>query len=180
MANLIDSTYFDQGNEISLPSGKYDDRTTFITRFEKEFLIRVFGYTLYKYIAAYSAETSAQRIKDIVEGKEFTITSGSTTFTYKWNGLKNTEKISPIAYYIFYKYVTDHQSIVSTTGETQANHENSTGVLGTKALKAWNEMYELTSNELNYCSLYYFMQENSDDYPEWEYKGFEEMNSFDI
>ena len=93
--SLIDATYFK--NDINLPSETYGNLSGFIAKFEKELLIRLFGYGLYKLINAYNAETSPQRIKDIVVGKEFT----DGDYTYKWNGLVNAEKVSIIAYYVY-------------------------------------------------------------------------------
>jgi hypothetical protein len=179
MANLITYEYFDQYNMINLPVPSADDRTGFITHFEKEYLIRVFGYTLYKLIAAYNANTSPQRIKDIVTGKEFE----ESPFTYKWNGLINAEKESPIAYYVYFKYMKAHETHTTTQGEKKNKGANSDNVINDhKLINAWNEMCQLTGNQNDYRvdSIYYFMTKNIETYPEWQFEGFEKINSFGI
>ncbi len=176
--SLIDSTYFI--NDINLPIGKYDNTASFITKFEKKFLVRVFGYTLYKLIAAYDIAHPAyseQRIRDIIEGKEFI----ESPFTYKWNGLINTDLISPIAYYIYYCYQEQKQTHTGSSGETTKDSIDISYSV-TKMISAWNKMVDLTGtkNAYNIDSLYYFMTKNAETYPEWEFKDFEKLNSFGI
>jgi hypothetical protein len=175
--SLIDITYLDQV-DVNLPIPSSDDRSDFILRYEPEFLKKVFGYTLYKLIAAYG-EASEQRIKDIVEGKEFE----EDIYTYKWNGLKNTDKISPIAYYVYYMYMEKHASHTTTQGEKVIKNENSESVSPiNKMINAWQNMVQLVGNVNDYRidSLYYFMSRNIDTYTEWQFEGFENINLFGI
>lgn len=175
--SLIDKSYFI--NDISLPDGRYDgDYTTEIAKYEKEFLIKCFGYTLYKLIAAYTS-ISPQRIKDIVEGKEFEL----SPYTYKWNGLKNTELISPLAYYCYFNIMTDKISSTYSIGEVKPSTENGTIVdSGIKLVRAWNNMFDLVGLPNNYRvdSLYYFMLQNYATYPEWQFEGFQNINTYGI
>jgi hypothetical protein len=176
--SLIDSTYFI--NDINLPTGKYDDTALFITKFEKKFLVRVFGYTLYKLIAAYDSahpENTVQRIRDIIEGKEFE----ESPFTYRWNGLINTDLISPIAYYVYYYYQKQKQTHTGTSGETKKDIIDISDT-NIKLVKAWQNMVDLVGsrNEYNVDSIYYFMMKNQATYPEWQFEPFENINSFGI
>lgn len=179
--SLIDATYFK--NDINLPSETYGNLTGFITKFEKELLIRLFGYGLYKLISSYNAETSEQRIKDIVEGKEFT----DGDYTYKWNGLVNTEKVSIIAYYVYYYVMRDRVSQSTTTGEIIPGHENAEAIeIQAKVQSAWVKMLELigetSQGSWTYQnSLYNFMAKYNADYSEWQYKPIGgTVNMFDL
>lgn len=181
--SLIDNTYFTA--EINLPSEKYGQLTAFISRCEKEILVKLFGYTLYKLIAAYDKATSPQRIKDIVEGKEFELDGK----TYNWNGLINSDKISILAFYVYYHYQRYKLSTTSTTGEVKDKHENSESIeLSNKIAMAWHRMvvligdYHHSSYNLSeyFNSLHYFMEANYAAYPEWEYTEIGEVNSFDL
>lgn len=182
--SLIDATYFK--NDINLPSETYGNLTGFIAKFEKELLIRLFGYGLYKLIAAYDSAhptETAQRIRDIIEGKEFT----DGDYTYKWNGLVNTEKESIIAYYIYYHVMRDRVSQTSTTGEIIPAHENAEAIeIQAKVQSAWRKMLELigeiSQGSWTYQnSLYNFMAKNNADYPEWQYEPMGgTVNMFDL
>lgn len=184
MANLIDYTYFVDDINVPDANGTYSTLDDFITKFEKKYLIRVLGYTLYKLIAAYDSahpEASEQRIRDIIEGKEFQ--SDDLVFTYKWNGLKNTDLISPIAYYVYYHHQVSKITHTSTSGEKKNAIENSQPVeTSFKLYDAWNNMVDLTGkiNDYKVDSLYYFMYKNADTYPEWEFEEFDYINSFGI
>ena len=190
--SLINQTYF--VGEINIPVKTYGNIDTFISRYEREILIKLFGYTLYKLISAYSStnpSASPQRIRDIIEGKEFELDG----FIYKWNGLINPEKESIIAYYVYYHYVRSQQSHTSTTGETKDNHENANNVeVFPKIQYAWNKMLRLIGDqsldipdmsmkyEYNeyFNSLMFFMMQNYSDYPEWQWQIIESVNAFDL
>lgn len=187
---LIDATYFN--DEISLPANKYSDLDSFIERFGRELLIKLFGYTLYKLIDAYDPDNKTdteQRIRDIIEGKEFT----ENDRTYKWNGLVNTEKVSVIAYYVYVHYLRQKETQTTTTGESKNKKVNSVSASPAyKMSNAWSCMniligpYCLYSDYYPggmtdyYNSLFYFMSKNYDIYPEWEWSEMGSVNSFDL
>lgn len=187
---LIDASYF--WGEINLPNNKYSDLDSFIERFEKELLIKLFGYTLYKLISAYDPDNPTgtdQRIRDIIEGKEFILNDK----TYKWNGLRNSEKISVIAYYIYVHYMRSIETQTTTTGESKNKKVNSIPVSpAQKISNAWIRLQKLIGpycltasyypggmNEY-YNSLFYFMSDNYDTYPEWEWSEIGSVNTFDL
>ena len=164
---LTDSSYF--VGDINIPDSSFSNLSTYITRFEKEILLKAFGYELYLLIAAYNTakpEDSEQRIRDIVEGKEFIY----STYLMKWNGLINSDKKSLIAYYVFFKWLKSHQSSTTNQGEVSSVNENSSKISpGTRLAEAWFNLKELygdpDQNEMN-SSLYNFLKANDDIYPE--------------
>lgn len=180
--SLIDSTYF--VGDIQLDVGEYSTLSSFITVYEKQFLIKAFGYELYKEIAAYDSETSDQRIKDLVEGKEYTIDWNGRSQLIKYNGLINTDLISPIAYYVYYHFVRGQASINVTTGQIKPNNENASNAdLSMQVQGSWNRLLELTGYEgqnLNIPSIYNFINENITEYPEWDFTDFGFVNAFDL
>ena len=176
--SLIDKTYFNQ--EINIPDSDYKGLSAIITRYEKEVLISLFGYALWKLINAYNESASSQRIKDIVEGKEYTA-SGETI---KWNGLQNTDKVSLIAYYVFYWYLRNATTRTSTLGEVGSKMENATTASPVQRLSgAWQrlrELYGFASQDSLIASAYNFMTEHESDYDEWVFTDIGTVNSFDL
>lgn len=187
--SLIDDTYFI--NDIALPSNTYSDYSDMITRFEREFLIKAFGYDLYKLINVYDSDnptTSSQRIRDIVEGKEFTVSS----YTYKWEGLINSQKDSPIAYYVYCQIMLNNQTHTTTIGENALEYENAQRAnVNAKVSRAWARMKEQLGeffiynipafgDELYNNSLFFFMSLNWSTYPEWRWDNFGSINDFDL
>lgn len=85
-------------------------------------------------------KTSAlQKWKDLVDGVEF---DGK-----KWNGLRYTigaQKISIIAYYIYFFYLKEDFATYSTTGIQVAKSENATSQLpNEKQTTAWNKFVNM-------------------------------------
>ena len=148
--SLIDSTYFI--GEIALPTFKFKPITDYITRYENRVIYDLFGYTLGNLIIAYDSGTSPQKIKDIVEGKEYTISADSTGYynpggediQIKWNGLLNTNKVSLLAYWIYYWFCRENDSYITNIAGVKAKAENAENVGFTaKAAYSWNEMQKL-------------------------------------
>jgi hypothetical protein len=176
--SLIDNTYFNL--DINLPARKEDNITAFIAKYEPEFLELVFGCTLAKLIAAY-APASEQRIKDIVDGKEYIIND----ITYTWKGLK-TLNDSPIAYYVYCQVMRNRITHTSTTGETKSKRENSDNAeTNMKVQQAHLRMLELIGEQ---CSTYihynnslmHFISNFTDIYPEFNQSFFGSVNAFDL
>ena len=176
--SLIDSTYFVR--DISLPTGAYNDITATITRYERDILIHLFGYDLYKLLAAYNSGTSPQRIKDIVEGKEY----AEGSYYVKWNGLQNTDKVSLLAYYVYIQYIRDHALDFQNVGATASNVENAVNVgPGTLIRRASAKLIELAgySGQDTYApSLYNFLTKYVADYPEWIWNEVKFENDFGL
>jgi hypothetical protein len=173
---VIDSTYF--YNLIHIPSlGNTVNAASFadyLTQYEKESIERLLGYELAKEVLAYTTGTG--RISDIVNGKEFTVNSR----LYKWIGLKNTEKKSIIANYVYYKYMEDNASQNFVVGNSIPQAENSERVNPvSKMVLAYNNMLKMVD------VLYLFLEENAIIYPEFKRSDIDEdflnyRNSLDL
>jgi len=176
--SLIDKTYF--VFEINIPDSEFDDLDAYITRYEKEILQKVLGYALWKLVSAYTTG-SDQRIKDIVEGKEYTNSDGDLI---KWNGLKNEDKISFIAYYVYYWYSRNKSSMLGQLGQIKPKTESSSPASPAMSLsQSWLRMKTLAGSarqDLNMPSLYNFLTENESDYPEWVFEELGSVNAFDL
>ena len=174
--SLINETYFI--GDISIPPNDFGNILTYVTKYERQCLIDTLGYALYKEIAAYTVSGSTQRIKDIVEGKEYTFDD----MTVKWGGLVNDEKESPLAYYIYYFYMKGNKTITGNVNEMALQSENSESAsIVDKLVYSWDKFMELAFHYVYpFNSLFAFLQQNESTYPEWEivYRG--RVNQFDL
>lgn len=172
---LIDNTYFVL--DIAIPSSTYSSLDAEIAKYEKEILQRCFGYELWKLIDEGSTDT---RITDLVNGKEYEV-NGSII---KWNGLINEDKVSLIAYYVYYWHTRNLASTLQTTGVMKLQSENAeAGNQSIKMVSAWNRLYELYGSDEESIydpSAYNFMSAHSGDYPEWIFKPIYDMNQYGI
>ncbi len=177
--SLIDSTYFVM--DINIPTSTYNSVTAYINRFEPEILKKILGYDLYKLVAAYANPGSDQRIIDLVEGKEYAYDSDHNV---KWNGLANTDKISLIAYYVYFKYVAINTTSLMPVGNTAATGENGVRADASQKLHgAWVAMRELIGypgQDALAPSLYNFLSFYDSTYPEWEFTDIGQINPFDL
>jgi hypothetical protein len=180
MANLIDKTYFVY--EVELPGGQYSEVLNYITRYEKEILQKLLGYELWKEVST-SVATSGH-IYDLINGKEYTISLNGRDQLLKWNGLKNTDKISLIAYYVYYMYQEAKSSITTPSGPVVTKNENSVRAnLSEKITDIWSRLRELYGYEGQdevEPSAYNFLHENEADYPEWIFTDIGHVNAFDL
>ena len=195
-------------NDISIPSTRPTGETSIdasIAKYEKEVLQMVLGYELYD---LFIANPTDQRFVDISIGKEFEFDFCGKTVKRKWNGLKNADKESLIAYYVYFKHKSNLNTITASISEVKPKLENSNPASANmKLIRAWNNFVEL-SGDLNdvdryYCgcryfdyfdkynissyhhvnsapSLYNFLLANKDTYPEWEFEPSEKINIFGI
>jgi hypothetical protein len=168
--SIINKTYFDV-DPLQLPKGVDSNRDSLIAVYEPEIIIELLGYELGKEVIAYDFNTSPQRIKDLVEGKEYTVSYNGRDQLIKWNGLQNTEKKSLIAYYCGYWYYRNNATQTGNVGELLPNQQNS--IIASSIQKqstCWNLMVDL----YGYCgqpiikpSAYNFLTEFESVYPEW-------------
>ena len=183
MANLIDKTYF--VGDISLPSQKLDGTLSnidsYITKYEKEILMQLLGYDLYKDFIANPTDARWVEFKD---GAEYTVKSGASEYTVKWNGLVNTDLVSLIAYYIYFNYMRDLVTHTSGIGEVLSASENAARITPSdKMVHAWNEhiaIYGKLTDDALTPSAYRFLKENEDDYDLWIFRTKKTINSFGI
>jgi len=167
--SLIDNTYFVGEYKIgNLTSGtnpvvtvKSADLAWFIAKYEKDLLIKIMGETMYDQFMAGLLEDP---ILD------------------KWADLRDelrdaTNKVSPIAAYVWYAYRMDQLTQSGMFGETAANMENATLASSQrKMIDAWNfansEAYDVAV----------WIDEHPTDYPDREIdlSLFYTMNDFNI
>ena len=197
--SLIDSTYFTGEILITNKSAISVDLTQAITQYEKEILISLLGYELYKLV---TENQNDEPYKSLIEGAEFELTFNGITQTLKWEGLKNSIKESLIAYYVYYKYQERNYIQNTGVGTVQASAENSELVSPySKMVNAWNKMIELygwfpnywfistQSNILqptgvtvydNNPSAFNYISANIEDFPQWIFKPLRTINAFGI
>ena len=206
--SFISSTYLI--GEINIPNktGSNSDATAiaqYITRYEKEILISLLGYELYSLLIADCTDfvPVSQIYKDLVNGVEFTHTFNGVDYLLKWNGLQNTDLVSLIAYYVFYKwqeYETVHNSssgslLIESEGGQRVSPMN-------EMINAWDKMrllYGKLPVELKKyvgsnpipadniscvydCepSAFNFLYANKANYPTWTFKPIWGINQFGI
>ena len=166
---IIDITYFrgriTLGN-VSTGSDALQDTDlvdVYIPEMEREYLKKALGYNLYEAFIAGLAEASPeQKWLDLKNGKQYT----HNDKTYKWGGFANTEKQSPIAYYVYAEYQTNYATTTANTGELLAQVQNSTKTSpAQKIFKAWVEMKKLN------CELYHYLEVYKDTYPQYDKYG---------
>ena len=176
--SLIDSTYFVR--DCNLPTGTYNDISASLTRYERDILIQLLGYDLAKLVLAYDSSTSPQRIKDIVEGKEYT----EGDYTVKWNGLVNTQKVSILAYYTYIQYLKDHAIDFQNVGAMASSGENGVNVgvsvLIQRVSAKLRELSGFVGQDIYSASLYNFLMNVSDTYPEWLFNEYKFENAFGL
>ncbi len=173
--SLISKAYFVK--DINIPESEYSDLTAYIARYEKEILIQMFGYELWKLVDAYIMGDTGV-IADLVEGKEYEVDG----YTVKWNGLINSDKVSLISYYVFYWWARNNATFTSSMGELKSVGENAEAArLIQRMNNAWERLEHLAqSTNYPYESLYTFLTENKSDYPEWVFTALGNINGFDL
>lgn len=193
---IIDSTYFIR--EIKLPnlnqSASLSELNSYIEKYEAEILKDLLGYQLYSdFITAIAEDEPDQKWVDLRDGAEFSFDFGGKTITRKWNGLKNSDKVSLIAYYVWFFYHRKFMQRITETGIATSQSENSVGVSSVLlASHNWNMFLELYGEVPYWFDPYYstyehytdkpsaynFLLANSDDYDNWIFTKRENVNAF--
>ena len=191
---IIDSTYFIR--EITIPNldkaGNSSTLDTDIVFYEKEILMDALGYQLYSEFITAIEGTPAQKWIDLRDGAEFSFEYSGVTITRKWAGLKNSDKISLLAYYTYAMYLRKMHQQLTSIGTVVSQSENSMVVNGSdKFINAWNRFIEQYGevpdgfdpyNESHYIhfddkpTLYNFLL--AGDYDNWIYTRREGLNAF--
>lgn len=187
--SLINETYFVR--ELSLPSGKFTQIQDFVNRYESRIIYRVFGYALGKLIID-ADESSDQRIKDLINGKEYTVSdyngdlykpSETSDIVVKYPGLKDTDD-NLIANWVYYWWLKEHSGFLTPTGGKKSKGENAQEEDFTvKAVEAWNRVRELSGyygQDEAIASVYNFIKANEATYPEWVFNEIDSINRFGL
>lgn len=158
--SFTDYTYYvrDINVPVNNPSesdASYVALNNSINRYENDVLVLLLGYPLFKeMLEAYAASLLdpeaegyaelPEKWNDFINGREFTFDVDGRTITEKWNGLKNTIKVSLLSYYVYYNHRMYGQTHYSGLGEIKAKGENSVIADGSyKLILAWNNMVNL-------------------------------------
>ncbi len=141
--SIIDKSYFK--GKIVIPSTNKpvvaETVNLFITTEERQFMIDLLGNELYQLMLG---EEANEPFKSLIEGADFTMDFLGRTLNLKWNGLQNSDKISPISYYVYCKYRESKNSGFTGSVETKGKKEN-TVVINPRAkiVASWNLMVDL-------------------------------------
>lgn len=224
--SIVKNHYF--RNEIFIPKAKpsiTDDTTAipsdlldFINEYEEECLIKCLG-PLYYELRSNLDFTKDNLLKDdadekwdwLLNGKESYVDSAGKTVS--WRGLRFKSNLdgtglynkSLIAFYIYFFYEQDAQSLRGTTGHHVNDAKNAVSVsVRPKAVKAWRKFVEMVQGPdpkvdvylrnigygIDYHvhseapSLYGFIKDmnanGNDYYPSFEGKRWENINYFDL
>ena len=198
--SLIDNTYF--VGDIALPNLDEVSNSFQATmnKYEEEVLKSLLGYTLYTEFIAALAGSPAQKWIDLRDGAEFTFEFCGQTITKKWNGLINSDLISLISYYTYYKYRYENLSTTTSINDVQGIAENATKVNDTrKMVYAWNRGLSLYGetpvfdpewgfNKYSTTYEYYtdepsafnFLNANRSDYSDWIFTPLNRHNEFGL
>ena len=184
MASLIGNTYFIR--EINIPDNALSsDMAEFITQYEKQALIMLLGYELYKDFIANPGDARWSRL---ISGHEYDVSYQGLTTPIKWNGLTNTDLVSLLAYYIYYWYMNFHATDTTSVGESVIEKENAMGVNPTqKMVAAWNNFVDLYGkvgdaiiNPTAYNFLYNFKDDAVNGYANWIFTPVDKINIFSL
>lgn len=163
MANVITYEYF--RGSLNLPQTISAEGqgllTQFITQYEDELLEKALGRELGLAFKANLASADPIWVA-LRDGVNFTNSRGQLD---RWVGFKDdTNKLSPIANYVFYKFVEDGITQAATSGVVITKAENADPVYPQlKLQEAWNRMAEMLRKLHDYLLL------NREDYPAFNY-----------
>ena len=202
--SLKDTTYFVRDINVPLSSNSTLNSvfTNSVLRYENEILKNLLGYTLWKEFTDAIAVVGnpAQKWVDLRDGADFSFDFNGHTINTHWNGLVNSEKVSLIAYYVYYQHRVNHESEYTGIGEVVAKGENSKRVSPLdKLVLVHGNMLDLYGripakarryysflNNANYFhyddkpSAYNFLLANVDTYTNWVFKPIGGVNAFGI
>lgn len=150
MANWIDTTYFFGPLSIAQidQPAVIANVNWFISMYEKDYLIRILGKALYDAAIAGLAEV--------------TPAAKWTTLKSKFLIVQETAKVSPIANYVYWRYMNNQESATTGSGEKKLNKEHSKIESARyKIYTAWKLMIDLN------ISIRAWLRNNTGDYPEY-------------
>jgi len=170
--------------DINIPVGSNlvteNTLTSYIARYEPEILDKLLGYELRRLT---SGETS-QRMTDLIEGKEYTVSFNNRDQKVKWNGFQNSVKISLLSDYVYYWWQRINNVHTANVGSVKPRQENSMVANPNQQVgNAWHRMRELygyPGQSILAPSAYNFLKENEDDYPEWVFTEIGQINMFGL
>lgn len=162
LTNFIREFYVPNLNEMD--SDNATSLESYIDKYARLLLQKLLGYELFKDFDSYVVSgvlpnTAPQKWKDLVNGKEYTNSSGKLV---KWQGLTYTDgafKSSILTPFVYYAWLKDCVTAMTGTGEKVIDAQNATSVNSTQRLvTVWNNfLNDYQGDVLNYspCNKYY-------------------------
>lgn len=191
---IIDASYF--VGALALPNlNKAEQEASLeqvIDQYEKAILTELLGYELYtEFIAGIAVGSPVQKWLDLRDGKEYTLTFEGIDYLIKWNGLKNTGKISLLAYFVYYWYRRNFATLTSGIGEVSSHAENAEKALSIyKMAAAFNngvDLYGMVPDDFSQGNIYRvdsgcynFISTNESDYDNWIFTQKKYINEFSL
>lgn len=126
----------------------------YIREYETEYLIQALGQDVYREFAEYlSSEKDGESRWDELKGRlVFSPASGEGSF-----------RVSPIANYVYYHYLRNHQSDATVSGVKKDSDEGDLVSAERKMCDAWNRMVDMNRQ------LFAWIESHKEDYPGWCY-----------
>ena len=156
MNNFVIYANFTLDRDIPNIEKDIDGFNAYITKYQKEVLIKLLGYDLYKaFETGLAEETPEDKWTDLRDGS-----------TYEVNDIKheNPGCVDIVAYYVYCKWLSDNWEQLTGVGVGNSVAENAVIVSPeNKMTKAWNKMVE------NYYMTYDFIIQNESDYPNLDF-----------
>jgi hypothetical protein len=157
---FTDITYYTGDIQLSITETLTVEFNSFIEKKEKELLIKLLGYDLYKAFTEALSGSPDQKWTDLRDGKDYQVTDENGNSVYvEWVGLQNDEKKSFLAYFIYYEWIKSTQTRNQPGGEFFGVNENSEiappFMLNGKVSDAYNkgvEMYGIDLEKGQYYS----------------------------
>lgn len=141
----------------------------------------------------------------LIEGEDYQVDGKD----YFWQGLRNKTGVLPrsiAAYYVYYKYMTDSILHKSTLGMVKAGADNSFSASAIPTLtRAWRNLYDwygsgncyytpdvyvkkgvlvtdyfANNNNTREVSLFQYMVDKNEDFPDWTFTIIENKNQFQL
>jgi len=147
------------------------DIAGYVSRFEREILIKTLGFHMYNELIESLSGTPEQKWLDLRDGKIYQ----KNGINHNWRGLINDEKESLIAYYVWYQYSIHGMEVKSISGIKNLKTEN-TNIVDRRLhqVSAYNKMVDLIAEMDN------FIQANSVDYPYYAPELIRKVNMFNF
>lgn len=159
MTNIIDYTYFKGKLVIANAVETSYVQTalnTLITEEQYSLLNKMLGPVLYDQFKTWYETLpldTGNVFNDLLNGKVFTSVSGRQV---NWVGLKNDEKISPIANYCYCEWQERNVTQSVSMGEVKTQSQNATtGDPIAKGVAAWNLFVKMMFDYVEFMNTYY-------------------------
>ena len=183
------------------------DLDVFINEYERELLLNALGIVLYEELLVAISDINSADAKwvNLINGVTYTNSNG---IKKRWDGLLGYQKQSVIAFFVYTEYLRNYNETFATTGIVRNDAKNATSYNATpkyiKAYQKFLEAYQSTNtatpthyvnrfgsegidwygSEKTKVSLYQFLVDSNDldptAFPDFEFKFYDEQNSFGI